>query len=463
MTNVEIPKGVHYVNPAEASFKEHITKTIKDTFELFGFESFQSPALFFQKNLTENSGEEILSEMYAFTIRQHKLAMKFDQTIPLAIYLANNPQVPLPFKRMDYDRVWRWGSTGEGRSREFFQFDIDTVGSHHMHAEAEIIAAANQALVNVGIRNHRIHINNRKLINDLISYSLKSEKDALFDVSKDTLLDASSDVSTRISANTPQVITEKFQTKIIQTLDKLDKIGVKAVKKELLELNLSSNFVDSLLELMLIEGTNQQKLEKLETVLLPNNEGLNELKRLIKNLKSYPGLGEKIIFSPSVARGLLYYTGPVFETIIQDMESLGSVCSGGRYDDLIGTYIGSNVPATGISIGVDRIISALQTLNSMKRQQKQRTFVANIGTKMLPKSIEIAENLRQKGIIAHVNLMNWNLKKQIEHAVKLQVRKMVLVGERELELKSVIVRNLEETIPEKKQLTVRVDEIENQF
>ncbi|MBR9679055.1 MAG: histidine--tRNA ligase [Nanoarchaeota archaeon] len=437
MADFSLPRGVQYLVGETVEIKESVVSIIKEGFSNFGFQSFKSPALYNQDSLSFKSGDAILKEIYAFEIKGHKLGLKFDQTVPLAIYLAMNPNQKLPFKRMEFGPAWRWGDVKEGRYREFEQFDIDIVGIVNMSADAEILSVASKTISKLGLKNHVINLNNRKLLDNIIEYS-----GALENYSTDYM-------------------HKEIQKNVIQSLDKLDKIGLESVKSELLAKDIEQNSIDRLIEVINIKGkTNDSKLKNLESI-LGESKGLVEINELLDYVKAHR-ISNKINFNPSVARGLDYYTGPVFETIITGQESLGSVCSGGRYDDMIGQYIGNSndIPATGISIGVSRIIQAIKNENVGSSFSRKKVYVANIGENLYFEATNIANKLRSKNIFTEINLKpELKLSKQLDLANKLGYKTVVIIGKRELENNSVEIKNFSEKDPNKKQITAKISEL----
>jgi len=400
------PKGMRDFLPEEKRIREEVVKKIKRVFELYGFEPAETPALEYAEFLEGKYGEEE-KLIYKFQDRGGRwLALRYDLTAPLARVVASNPQLPLPFKRYAIDKVWRYDNPQRGRYREFYQCDVDIVGSRSMMADAEVVACAFRALKELGFESV-VRINNRKLMNYIME---------------------------KIGVERP---LEAFRA-----MDKLDKIGKKGVEGELKKRGIKK--VREVIELLEVRDLKEVERK------FGESEGSKELRELFDYLDE---CGVKYVFDISLVRGLDYYTGPVFEI----SSEFGSIAGGGRYDGLIGAFSGRDIPATGISLGLERIIEVMKKEGMIKDPGvKAKVFVAEVNQK--ERALRIAEKLRDEGINTEVNLMERSLGKQLEYADKRGIRCVVIVGKRE----KVTVRDMEsgkeEEVAEEK-VTFKIKEL----
>jgi histidyl-tRNA synthetase len=327
--------------------------------------------------------------------------------------LANNPQLQKPFKRYCIGKVWRYDEPQAGRMREFWQGDIDIVGTSSMEAEAECVACTVNCLENLGFKNFKIRVNNRKIVEGLTELA-KIPKERTVDV--------------------------------YRVLDKLGKIGIEDVKKELKIRKITEEQTKKLLELIIIQGKAEAVIDKGRKLLngiAVAEEGLREVETIFENCKRY-GISDKIVVDFSLVRGLDYYTGPVFEVSIIAEKDLGSVAGGGRYDNLIELFGGRPTPATGISLGLERIIEIMKNENMFKvSRTKVKVFVANVDEKMKGDALRIAQQLRAKGIACQTDLMDRKLTKQLEYADSLGIPFVVVVGQKELKSKKFKLKYME--------------------
>lgn len=403
-------KGMKDFLPSESIVREEILEKIKECFELFGFRPLQTPALERWEILSAKraGGEEILKETYNFEDKGgRKVGLRYDLTVPLARVIANNPNLPLPFKRYQIQPVWRYGDVAKGRLREFLQCDIDIVGAESMIADAEVIACANFTLRALGFKDFSIRINNRKILSALVEFAgVKKEK----------------------------------VMEVLRTIDKLDKIGEEGVRKELKGRGVEEDCVEKIMEVIGICG--KDVLEKVKEIVKEYEEGKKGVEEL-EELKKYLELMnvENYTFDMSLARGLDYYTGPIFE--ITAGNKIGSIAGGGRYDELIGIFSGRKIPATGISLGVERIIAVMRERGMIKeRKSKTKVFVAGVGEEVLGEVIRIVKLLREEGINSEFDLRGRNLSKQLEYASKLDIPFVLIIGRKEIEKGVVKLRNM---------------------
>jgi len=351
-----------------------------------------------------------------------RVGLRFDLTVPLARVMASNPNLNLPFKRYQIERVWRYGDIAKDRLREFLQADIDVVGSNNMLADAEIIACTVSILNSLGFKQFSVRINNRKILEALVKYAgVENNK-----------------------------ITDVFRT-----IDKFEKIGIESVKKELEEKEVSKNSIEKMLELIKIKGEPEVVLNKIEKVI--KTEGIEELRQIISYLKEMK-VKPKFEIDLSLARGLDYYTGPIFEVFAE--EGIGSIAGGGRYDKMIGLFSGKDIPATGISFGIERIIEVMKERKMVEvKKSGIKVFVVAVNDKVRDKVLEIVQLLRNELISTDFDLRSRSLSKQLDYVNSLGIPNVIIVGEKELKNNSVKLRNMDTG----REVLVKIDDIVKSF
>ena len=398
-------KGTRDFLPEEMILRQQVLEKIKNVFEIFGFQPLETSALESWEVLSAKGagGEEILNETYNFEDKGgRRIGLRYDLTVPLARVIADNPNLPLPFKRYQIGNVWRYGDVAKARFREFLQADVDIVGSESLLTDAEVIACTIECFNALGIKEFYVRLNNRKILNEILRLS-------------------------KISEN-------KF-TDILRSIDKLDKISTDDVIKEIENKGISKDSIKKLLSYTKIKGEPEKVFKEIEEL-----EGLNELKEIISYLKSMK-LNSKVKIDLSLARGLDYYTGPIFEVFAE--QGIGSVAAGGRYDKMIGLFLGRDIPATGISLGIERIMEVIKERKIIEMtKSKTKVFVIAVNDRLRNKILEIVQMLREKSIKVDYDLRSRTLSKQLEYASSLGIPFAVIVGERELKEKSVKIRNM---------------------
>jgi histidyl-tRNA synthetase len=401
-------KGTRDFLPEEALIRQNIIEKMRRVFERFGFRPLETSALESWEVLSAKGagGEDILKETYNFEdLSGRRIALRYDLTVPLARVIAMNPNLPLPFKRYQIQNVWRYGDIAKDRFREFLQADIDTVGSDSMLADAEIIACVVSTLTELGFEKFIVRLNNRKILSALVNYAGVPEEKVM-----DTL----------------------------RTIDKLIKIGEDGVEKELIERGISKDTSKKILEFIKIKG--ESALEKVEK-LVKDKQGVEELKQIISYLKEMK-VEPKVKIDLSLARGLDYYTGPIFEVFAE--EGIGSLAGGGRYDKMIGLFLGRDIPATGISFGIERMIEVMKERNMIKAEKSSvKVFVVAVNDEVRKKVLEIVQNLRNNLISTDFDLRFRTLSKQLEYVNSLGIRYAIIVGEKELKNNSVKLRDMD--------------------
>lgn len=407
-------KGTRDFLPQEMVKRNYVINLIKSIFEKFGFEPLETPSIELWETLSGKYGDEADRLTYRFTDRgDRKVGLRYDLTVPLSRVIAIYPQIPKPFKRYQIQPVWRADKPQKGRFREFYQCDVDIIGSSSVLADAEIIAITYEILKKLQFEEFIIRINSRKILAGI----------------------------TEVSA-TP---IEK-ELDICRAIDKMDKVGLSGVKKELFNRGIKEKSISIILKILNIEGKNIKKLDELETFLNKNQNGLDGIKE-IRDLLTYLSFFEipekNILFDLYLARGLDYYTGPIYETIVEKPR-IGSITGGGRYDNLIGLFSGQPNPATGTTIGLERIITVMEELE---------LFPENISTSVdvlvtvfdettLPYSISVANLLRKEGINTDLYTGQSKLRGQIGLANDKGIPYVIIAGPDEKEKKSVNLKDM---------------------
>lgn len=430
--NYTTPRGTRDFTGQEMGLRREIIDKIRQVYENYSFEEAQTPAFenFDVLSAKGSAGEEIQDEIYYFKDKSNReLGLRFDFTVPLARMVASNPAMPKPFKRFQLGKVWRYDRPGKGRYREFVQADADIVGVKSMGAEAECLSIIYSVMDGLDIEDYRIRINSRKIAEGIV-----------------------------LAAG----IEAENVTEVFRSMDKLEKIGKEGVKEELEEKGISSQKIEAIMQLISIEGSNQEVLDRIKSKL--NNEvgktGIQQMEKILRLTDDY-GISDKVDLDLSIVRGLEYYTGFVYETEVGDGE-VGSVCSGGRYDTLIGIYGGEETPAIGISFGVDRIYDILEARGEKERRG---TFIALVDEGLEQKGIAIAQQLRQQQIKTQLNLAERNLGNQIAYADSKNCKYLIIVGQRDLQQGKVTLKNLatgEETKVEIESLPARLTGLQDE-
>lgn len=432
MIKPSIPKGTRDFGPAVVKKRQYIFQTIRETFELFGFQPLETPAMENLSTLTGKYGEE--GDKLIFKILDNgeilgraqqakdsrelatlicEKALRYDLTIPFARYVVmNQHELALPFKRYQMQPVWRADRPQKGRYREFYQCDADVVGSNSLLNEVELLMIYDRVFTKLGMQGYEVRVNNRKILSGL------AEK-----------------------IGKPELLMD-----ITIAIDKLDKIGEAGVNEELLNRGLSQQDVDIINNFLRIEGNNTEKLQQLQTLLQGSSiaqKGIEELSFVLNS-----GLGrfqEAPIVDVTLARGLNYYTGMIVEAKAPAAVKMGSIGGGGRYDDLTGLFGLPGLSGVGISFGVDRIYDVLEELQLFPSTAQQGTKVLflNLGEQALPVAFNHVMQLRDKGIAAEVFHEQAKMDKQMKYADKRGIPYVVIIGESELQENMLSIKNLQ--------------------
>ena len=394
--------------PAPQQQMERIMEVLRRTYSLYGFTPLDTPVIESSDVLLAKGGGETEKQIYRFQKGDADLALRFDLTVPLAKYVAlHYNDLTFPFRRYQIGKVYRGERAQRGRFREFYQADIDIIGDGKLSIinEAEIPAIIYKTFSTLGLKRFQIRVNNRKILNGF--YAMLG-------------------------------LTEKSGD-IMRTVDKLDKIGPEKVKAILMdeEIALSEEQASEILKFIAITGTNEEVLAALEGYQNRNevfDEGLTELNTVVKYLAAFGVPAENFAVDLTIARGLDYYTGTVYETTLLDHPEIGSVCSGGRYDNLAEYYTDKQLPGVGISIGLTRLFYVLGEQGMLNPDLP--TAPADVlilpMTDDLSAAISLATQLRENGIRAQIHGENKKFKQKISYADKLGIPYVIFLGEDEI-------------------------------
>jgi len=404
---LQLPKGTRDLKPEEAIIRNKIVSTLKGVFEVYGYSPLETPVFERYDILASKyaGGAEILKETFKFKDQgKRELGLRYDLTVSMCRFVGMNPNIKMPFKRYAIGEVFRDGPVERARYRQFTQCDVDVVGINGMTADAEIIALTSRAFKKLGF-DVVIKVNNRKLLNDLLSNA---------GVKKD-----------------------KLET-VLLTIDKLDKFGLEAVKKELKQKKVNNAAIKKIVNIINIKGNNKAKINNINK-LINASDGLKEINELLSLLNI---LKINIDFDVSLARGLSYYTGTVIEVYLKNSGVKTAVCAGGRYDNIIGSFIGrGNYPAVGISFGLDRIYDAY--IEKTKEIKKSVTQVYIIPINTFNESLKIAEELRNENVNVDIDLTGRGPSKNLQYANSLGIPYVLFVGQEELKQGKIKLKDMD--------------------
>ncbi|MDO8643167.1 MAG: histidine--tRNA ligase [Candidatus Woesearchaeota archaeon] len=410
-------RGTRDFPPEEKIMRNELIATLVRLFEQFGFSPLETPILERYDVLASKyaGGAEILKE--TFTLKdqgERDLCLRYDLTVPFARFFGMNPTLKLPFKRYQIGPVFRDGPIKLGRYREFWQCDVDVVGTKNMLADAELVVLAQKFFHQINF-DVTIEINNRKFLDGLLAFLGLTEKNV----------------------------------DVLVAVDKLKKIGSADVKKELKQKGLSPTQVEQLFSLLTLPGKNSDKIAILrEKITTPAaQEGLREIEELLAYVDR---LGDEanVSFEPTLSRGLAYYTGPVFEVFLKDSSESdvkSSLAGGGRYDRMIGTFLGSGeYPAVGISFGIEPIVEQLKIIRAAEKEpmKKSVTQVFLIPIKTLNESLTILSTLRKEGINADIDIIGRGISKNLDYANALGIPYVLIIGAQELAQNKVKLKDM---------------------
>lgn len=440
MNKPGIPQGTRDFGPDVVRKRNYIFNTIRKVFELYGFQPLETPAFENLDTLMGKYGEE--GDRLIFKILNNGLndpknidkskaafenvlkgkndknlterALKYDLTIPFARYVAmNHGQLTFPFKRYQMQPVWRADRPQKGRYREFYQCDADIVGSASFINEVEFVNIYNDVFTSLRMENYQLHINNRKILKGIM-----------------------------------QVCgLEELEKKILIIIDKTDKIGIEGVQKELREEGIAEDKLDQLINIYSLKGSAEEVIKQLKSLLSENKsgkEGIEEVEFVLQYTNGSKKLQSKIYLDLTLARGLEYYTGVIFEVKAPPEVKIGSIGGGGRYNDLTGLFGVPNIPGVGISFGVDRIYDVLEELNLFPEAVQEGTKVLffNLGKEESAEAYKLLQQIRNKGIASEIYPETAKFDKQFKYAEKKKIPFVIILGSKELSEKTCIVKDI---------------------
>jgi len=437
MTKPSLPQGTRDFGPDVVRKRNYIFNTIRNVFELYGFQPLETPAMENLETLMGKYGEE--GDKLIFKILNNGLdnpekekqvredleiilkgknvkgiterALKYDLTIPFARYVAmNHNLLSFPFKRYQIQPVWRADRPQKGRYREFYQCDADVVGSNSLLNEVELALIYHQVFTQLGIKSYELKINHRKILAGLAELCGGAEK----------------------------------MNDIAVAIDKLDKIGVVKVKDELKQKGLNEKQLSIIEKYLAIEGSNSEKINELNNLIgstESGRKGIEEIESIVTELTTH---SSQLTIDPTLARGLNYYTGIIFEAKAPVEVKIGSIGGGGRYDDLTGLFGVPNIPGVGISFGVDRIYDVMEELNLFPADVHVGTQVLffNLGENESKVAFELMQQLRNKNVRCELYHENVKFDKQFKYAEKKNIPYAIIIGSKELEEKTCTIKNL---------------------
>jgi histidyl-tRNA synthetase len=436
-----IPKGTRDFSATEMVKRNHIFNTISSVFKKYGYQEIQTPTMENLTTLTGKYGDEgdklifkvLNSGDYLSNIPAEKLesrnsqliiseisekALRYDLTVPFARYVVmHRNEISFPFKRFQIQPVWRADRPQKGRYREFYQCDADVVGSESLINEAEFVLIYHEALSKLGLKDFTIKINNRKILSGIAEIIGK-----------------------------PELIVD-----MTVAIDKLDKIGLEGVTKELIERGFNSDDIEQLKPIILLTGSNEQKLDSLRKVLSSSETGLKGISEIeaIFNYINYltskksENINKNLELDITLARGLNYYTGAIFEVKTNEV-AMGSIGGGGRYDDLTGMFGLSDLTGVGISFGADRIYDVLEELKLFPENASEstRVLISNFDEQAEKYALPLLQRLREKGISAEIYPSSAKLKKQMTYADDKNIPFVILIGSDEMETGMLTLKNM---------------------
>ena len=429
-----IPKGTRDFGPAEMAGRNYIFQVVRSVFQQYGYQCIETPSLENLSTLLGKYGEEgdkllfkVLNSGEAFNqidfeafaslssnaqaLKVCEKGLRYDLTVPFARFVVQHQnEISFPFKRYQIQPVWRADRPQKGRYREFYQCDVDVIGSKSLLNELELVQIVDDVFGRMGVRVC-IKINNRKILSGLAEVS--GQPDKLVDITV--------------------------------AIDKIDKIGIDAVKEELVEKGLTEKAIAIIEPVLTLSGSTEEKLARMRTLLAASETGMKGLEEVetLFGLIAEAGIRQPVELDLSLARGLNYYTGAIFEVKALDF-AIGSICGGGRYDDLTGIFGLPGMSGVGISFGADRIFDVLKGLDLFPKDGTAAAMVlfTNMGEREIAYTLPIAAGLRAAGIACEVYPDNTKLKKQVEYADRKGIPFLAIIGDQEMAQGTVTLKNL---------------------
>ena len=407
--------GFMELNPNDQLKFDQMKEIIRNSYEQFGFLPIDTPVIELSEVLLAKAGGETEKQIYRFTKGDNDLALRFDLTVPLAKYVAANyNDLAFPFKRYQIGKVYRGEKAQKGRYREFYQCDIDIIGDEELSIinDAQIPSIIYNTFKKLGFEDFTICINNRKILNGLFR-----------------------------SLNLSELVTD-----ILRIIDKIEKIGEEAVKGELDNLGINDDAIEKIINFITIDGSVDEKLSALKAFKLEDElfkTGVQELTDVVTYIRALEVPEGFFNIDLKIARGLDYYTGTVYETFLNEYRNIGSVCSGGRYDNLAEYYTDKKLPGVGISIGLTRLFYQLSQMNAIKADRETVSDVLIIPMdNEIAESLNLASFLRNKGVNTDVYLEEAKMKKKMKYADKWCIPYIIIIGEEERKTNTYTVKNM---------------------
>jgi histidyl-tRNA synthetase len=423
--NVEprLSRGLRDLLPDQMLARQRMIDTIRDVYELYGFVPLATPAIEFLDVLSGSAGHEAQQSIFRVTNPENEaLGLRFDLTVPLARVIAQYKELPRPFRRYQVSPVWRADKPDKGRFREFTQFDLDSVGTVSEIADTEILAGMCDTLSALNVGRYLVRFSSRGLLNLLLKHA---------------------------------GVEEERGKDVLRVLDKLDKIGIEKVRRELMDgykdesgdtirgVGLTSDQVGKIERFLDIKGSRGEVLAQV-TDLFGAAEEIDVVEKISRHLYALGYSDDRVALDLSIARGLAYYTGPVFEAILLDAPQFGSVFGGGRYDNLVMRFLGEAIPAVGASIGVDRLLAALEALGRIdKRKATAQVLVVNMDPGLADDYMQMTWELRRAGIPTELYVgMKKRAGQQLQYADQYDIPIALLYGSNEKEQGIVTVKDM---------------------
>ena len=399
LTSPRLLKGFHDLLPEVEEPRKRYLSRIENISRCFGFMPIETPILEYSDILLAKAGGESSSQIYRFKDHGNRdVSMRFDLTVPFARFMAlNSHKVHTPFKRFQFGKVWRGENTQKGRYREFGQFDADIVGADSLIADFEILQLASESIKSLNLGKFTIYVSHRSTINRLL--------------------------------NNLNITSQS--TSVLRIIDKIDSIGREEVTEKLRNI-ISESACKILLKYLTIGESNEETIKNMQSIAGKGPE-IESLKLLCTWCNENNLLKSSIIINPAIIRGLDYYTGIVFETSLQDIPNLGSICSGGRYDNLVSLYSGKHLPGVGLSIGIDRIVLSLHAENKLiAADQSADTMIFFLDSQLVPAYFQTAKKLRELGVKVDLFPIKRKLKAQFSYAEQKNIPTGIFVEDNQL-------------------------------
>ena len=407
------PRGFRDFPPDRMILRKRLFSVLEETFQKYGFDPIDTPAVEYWETLAGKYGEEAENRLiwrFQDPWSGREYALRYDLTVPLARFIANHRDLPMPFKRYHIGPVWRHEEPQRGRYREFYQCDADIVGSPYPEADAEIIELTIDALKALGFKTgFKVRLNDRRLLRGIFEQELE------------------------LSNPLP----------VYRAIDKLDKIGLDGVVGELRKINLEENKIEKIKDIISIKGTPDEILDSVLSK-YKNNKLIMEAVDHLRTIVELVDIDEYVEIDMSLVRGLDYYTGPIVEVVLE-RPRIGSVAGGGRYDTLIGMFIGQDIPATGVSIGIERIIDAGIELGiySLSKKTLTEAQVIVLDRNHYDYAWQVTRRLRKAGLNTRIDLSRASHRVQRRKAQRLGIKYLVFIGEKEAVNRKVTIYDTE--------------------